>query len=609
MNKKYFNNLNIRSKLLLLYVFCVLIPIILTDAIIMYTVSGNYKESQLRDLQHAMERVEYNLGENIAACTMFTNNMYTDSLLDKFLNKQYSSFNEYYDEYNKMLDNNSLSYNYNAGLLYKIEIFADNDTMIGGGKISTIKTIKDTDWYQEFEKSGKDIFLFAYYDESKKFLPGSGSCRTISIIRRLDNFGSKNIEKLLKIDVDYNMLLTDVLNEKIEGTIFVRNNDYILFSNIPNTSGMKVFDTSDIIEDSEPTMSKTFKSGTQEWEIVTFAENTPFWNVIFQNKGLLYLFLLDIIVPTILIYLIGKSITHRLTVVTAYLGKVEKEQFEVIDFTEGEDEIGKVIRSYNMMVVRIKDLIEVVFKGNAEKQALELSKKQAELQAIQSQVNPHFLFNTLETIRMRSLIKSELETANIIGELAILFRKSMTWGQDCITINEEMSFIEKYINIQKYRYGDKIKFYHYVMKECETYLIPKLTISSFVENACVHGLEATENEGVISLTITKNEEYLFVEISDNGKGFEESRLEEIRYMIANADHKMLSKSKSTGMLNAYLRLKMHFDNQIEFDIDSETEKGTDIIIQIPLKAVEDSVIAEEVKVNKEVTLNDKSNDC
>ena len=579
------NNLSIRSKLLLLYFICVLIPIIITDAIIMYNVNQNYKESQLRDLRHAMERVEYNLSQNIEACTLFTNNMYTDGLLDKFLNKQYKSYNDYYVEYNKMLDNNSLSYNYNAGLLYKIEILADNDTMIGGGKISTIKSVRDTDWYQEFHNSGKNIFLYSYYDESKKYIPGSGSCRTISIIRRLDNFGKNHIEKLLKIDVNYNVLLMHVLNEKINGTIYVRNDDYVLFSNIPNTSGMKVFEAANTLQDKTPTLRRTFDSSNQEWEILVYANETPFWHVLTQNKGLLYLIILDIFVPTLLIYMIGQSISHRLTVVSAYLGKVENEQFEIIECMEGEDEIGKVIRSYNMMVLRIKELIEVVFKGKAEKQALELSKKQAELQAIQSQVNPHFLFNTLESIRMRSLIKEEKETANIIGELAILFRKSMTWGDDSITIEEEMDFIEKYINIQRYRYGDKIKFHHYIMPACKSYRIPKLTISSFIENACVHGLETVENVGVISLAITRNEEYLFIEISDNGKGFEGLRLEEIRRMIANADHKMLSESKSTGMLNAYLRLKMHFDNQIVFEIDSKTENGTDIMIQIPLSSV------------------------
>ena len=194
--------------------------------------------------------------------------------------------------------------------------------------------------------------------------------------------------------------------------------------------------------------------------------------------------------------------------IDSYMVKVEKEQFELIDISEGEDEIGKLIKRFNLMVSRIKELIEVVFKGQAEKQALELAKKNAELKAVQSQVNPHFLFNTLESIRMRSLIKNENETANIIGELAVLFRKSMTWGDDYITVEKELGFIDNYIHIQRYRFGDKIKYYHYVMDECKKCLVPKLSISTFIENACIHGIETTEKEGVISLTITKDNEYL-----------------------------------------------------------------------------------------------------
>jgi len=589
MRKFYFNNLKIRNKLLLIYAFCVLIPIILVDAVIMYNVNANSQESQKRDLQHAMERVEYNLSATVEGCILFTNNLYTDRSLEKFLTKNYISYMDYYDEYTQLLKNNSLSSNYNYGLLYKIEIFADNDTMLGGGKISTLSTVKDTQWYQAFEESGEDIFLYTYYDETKRFIPGSGSCRTISIMRRLDNFGSKGIEKVVKIDIDYNAMLLDVLHEKIDGVIYVRNSDYILFSNLPNTSGMKPYITADTLDVEEITMSRTFMTGNQEWEVVILSKSAPFWSVLFNNKGLVFLILLNIIIPTIMIYLVGISISHRLSIVATYIGKVEKEQFEVICCKEGEDEIGKLIRSYNMMVIRIKDLIEVVFKGNAEKQTLELSKKQAELKAIQSQVNPHFLFNTLETIRMRSLLKGENETADIIGELAILFRRSMNWGQDYITIEEEMNFIEKYINIQKYRFGDKIKFNHYIMVQCNNYRIPKLTLSSFVENACIHGIEATVNEGVISLNITKNEEYLFIEISDNGKGFEEKRLEEIRWMIANADSKMLNESISTGMLNAYLRLRMYYDGQITFDIDSTPENGTDIMIRILLKVLESTL--------------------
>ncbi len=599
MKKLYFNNLKIRTKMLLIYAFCVLLPIILTDSIILYNMNKSDKESQLVNLSHAMDRVEYNLNSNIDNCIMFTNNMYYDRDLNKFLNKQYADFPSYYDAYMKMLNGNKLSYTYNAGLLSKIELFADNNSIIGGGKISRLSSVEDETWYKEFKESEKDIFVYPYYDVAKKFLPGSGSARTISIIRKLDYFGNRGIEKLLKIDMDYNMMLMDVLNEKIDGTIYVRNKDDILFSNLPNTSGARDFPEASTLDGIKPVMSKFFSVGNDQWEVVVYAEKIPFWSILFRNKWLLAIVLLDLFLPTILIYFVGKSISHRLSIVATYMGRVEKEQFDLITTTEGEDEVGKLIRSYNMMVTRIKDLIEVVFKENAEKQALELSKKQAELKAIQSQVNPHFLFNTLESIRMRSLIKGEDETANIIGELAILFRKSMNWGPDSITIEEEMNFIEKYINIQKYRYGDKIKFYHYVMEGCERLLIPKLSIGTFVENACVHGIETTANEGVISLTITKNEQFLFIEISDNGKGFDEENLRKIRWMITNADTKMLNESKSTGMLNAFLRLKMFCEGQIIFDIDSKKEDGTDITIQIPLEMVRgDSDTENHVKMEE-----------
>jgi two-component system sensor histidine kinase YesM len=323
------------------------------------------------------------------------------------------------------------------------------------------------------------------------------------------------------------------------------------------------------------------------------AENTPFWIVIFEYKELIWLILWNVAVPSLLIYFVGKSISGRLSLVAASMDKVKQEQFEVINHPEGEDEIGDLIRSYNLMVLKIRNLIEVVFKGKEEKQALELSKKQAELKAVQSQVNPHFLFNTLETIRMRSLLKGENETADIIGELAILFRKSMDWRSDDITIDEEMSFVEKYINIQKYRFGDKIKYYHYIMEECRRYQVPKLAIGTFIENAFIHGIETSEKDGVISLTITQNSDYLFIEISDNGKGFPKEKLDAVRQMLKNADSKMLFEAESTGMLNAFLRLKMFCEGNISFEIDSELENGTDIMIQIPLDYVDGGRSKEE----------------
>lgn len=582
MKKFSFNNFKIRTKLLLIYCFCVLLPIIFTDAIIMYTVSKNYKENHIRDLTHAMERIKASLADTVDGCILFTYNLYSDEKLDEFLSRQYINHLHYYENYTEMQKYPSLNYNYNYGRLSKIIIYADNDTLINGGSIAKLDTAKEEDWYRAFVDSGQDIFLYTYYDEAKKIIPGSGTSRTISVIRKLDNFDRQGMSKALKVDLDYNYMLKEVLNEKIDGEIYVRNKDFILFSNLPNSSGVRDYEPANKIRTEDATMSMTFQTGFQEWEILIMAKETPFWSVLFMNKWLMPIVLISIFLPTILIYFVGISISKRLMLITAYMGKVEKEQFEVIDIKEGEDEIGKLIDRYNLMVTRIKELIEVVFKGQAEKQALELAKKNAELKAVQSQVNPHFLFNTLETIRMRSLIKGENETADIIRELAVLFRKSMTWGDDYITVEEEMGFIDNYMHIQRYRFGDKIKYYHYVMEECRDCLVPKLSISTFIENACIHGLETTDKVGVISVTVTKNEEYLLIEISDNGKGMDEQRLNEIKSMIANANSDMLYETESTGVLNAYLRLKMYSDGNILFDIDSRPESGTDIMIWLPL---------------------------
>ena len=596
------NNFKIRSKMLLIYAFCVFLPIIVTDAMILWTVNENSRRDKEQELMYTMNRVEYNLTETINNCIGFTNNFYIDRALDEFLNKNYSSNLSYYDEYIRLSRENRFSYNYNNGILNQVLIYADNETILSGGRFAKLSLIKETDWYKEYKDSGLDVFIYPYFEWQKRYAAGSGTPKTISIIRKLDYFRDIGVEKCLKIDIDYGIMLMDVQNEKVDAEIYVRNQDYILFSNLPNESSMRDFTPASAVDESKITMSKTFKAANQQWEILILSEDTPFWSVIVENKGLLWLVVMNVFIPTLLIYFVGKSISKRLSLVANYMDKVKKEQFEEINIKEGEDEIGKLIQSYNLMVRKIKNLIEVVFKGKAEKQALELSKKQAELKAIQSQVNPHFMFNTLETIRLRSLLKGENETADIIGELAILFRKSMSWGTDYITIAEEMTFIAKYINIQKYRFGDKIKFYHYIMEGCEQFMVPKLAIGTFVENACIHGIETTVNDGVISLTITKNKEYLFIEVSDNGRGIEKEKLDKLVWMLEHADSKMLNESKSTGILNAFLRLKMYCDGNIEFDIDSKLEKGTDITIQIPLPYVDPKQM--QNKITQEVFPDD-----
>jgi two-component system sensor histidine kinase YesM len=262
---------------------------------------------------------------------------------------------------------------------------------------------------------------------------------------------------------------------------------------------------------------------------------------------------------------------------------VKHEKFEVITGQIAKDEIGSLTHSYNMMVLKIKNLIEIVFKGQVERQALELSKKQAELKALQSQVNPHFMFNTLETIRMRSLIKEEHETSDIIQKLALLMRQTINWGNDLVTIKDEITFVESYLVIQQYRFGEKLQFKIDVPEaDILKMRIPKLTVLTFVENACIHGIEGSMNDGVVEVSFHKQNNQLHIIIRDTGVGMEEDKLALLRNLMLDPSLERLSELSSIGFMNAYIRLRMYFDDSIQVNITSERYKGTTIMIQVPL---------------------------
>src|SRR5699024_7637205 len=134
-----------------------------------------------------------------------------------------------------------------------------------------------------------------------------------------------------------------------------------------------------------------------------------------------------------------KTFHVRLDSILSHMKNIEKHNFEEYPHVKSEDEIGQLARQINRMTRQINRLFNEVFRTNIEKKDLEIKSKQAQLSALQSQINPHFLFNALETIRMRSLMKDEIETAKIIQNMAGIFRNSLTWGRDWVSIEEEVT--------------------------------------------------------------------------------------------------------------------------------------------------------------------------
>ena len=586
MKIKYsLNNCSIRRKLLIIYILCVLIPMFVTYSLMVYTVKSNEKKEQRINIDHVIDRVTYNLNGVIDECMMLSNHIIDDDKLNNIISTEYNSPVEYYDNYFNLLNDTRIKDYYNPQHIYRINVYVENDSIINSANIFKLTDeIKGREWYKQYIQNNENTTITVEYDKEKKIFVDSNSSRVISVVRKLDKYNDDK-EKIVKIDINYNALLGNILNEQMDEKLYIVNEDKILLSNKEKYYPEENFKSINVINQNNILREESLKlnESKNEWKII-FTEDKQLSMDYLKStkKPFIALIIFNLILPTIVISLISNSLRNRVKLINTYLDKVKNEEFNVIDKVEGKDEIGSLIESYNLMVLKIKELIEVVFKEDAEKKLLQLAKKQSELKALQSQVNPHFMFNTLETIRMRSLIKKEEETAEIIEKLSMILRKTINWGDDNITIQEEMMFVKNYIDIQKYRFGEKLSYNFYIQEECNNFKIPKLSILTFVENSCVHGVQDSEDNTSINVSVFKDMEYLYIEISDTGEGISKDMLNEIRRKIKEANFELFNESKSIGMFNAFIRMKMYFNNNIFFEIESKEKEGTDITLKIAM---------------------------
>jgi two-component system sensor histidine kinase YesM len=162
--------------------------------------------------------------------------------------------------------------------------------------------------------------------------------------------------------------------------------------------------------------------------------------------------------------------------------------------------------------------------------------------------------------------------------MAKMFRKSISWNQHEVTVKEELELIDSFLQIQKYRFGEKLQYYIEADPAALKYRIPKMVILPFVENASIHGVESTPGKGIIRLLVALQGQGLHIQLEDNGIGMSTARLEELlRYLDQNMDM-----GEHVGMKNAYSRLKLCYGERFSFSIHSEENKGTRIQIRLPL---------------------------
>lgn len=581
------DHIRLRNKFLILYILCVLIPIVITNLSFYQATSDNVREQKMRDISRALEQVKNEFKMKTEDAVSISTVILPDYTLNHYLEREYSHPTEYVAEYDSYARKMLNSYMPVYTIVQNIRIYVDNPTLMHSGAIGYLSDeVRQTSWYQAIaDTSGSTPVLVRTRRENQLTTSGISDARdAFSIVRRMNYFLEDNKwEKILKIEMRMPPIHQVFNNLNLSGYIYLLNPQGIIeYTTDPRIAWDKRrVDFSDVELPSDHVLFETVYEDVQYmrgWKLVgAISEEEVFRDVRESREYVVWMALFNLLFSTIIIIWITRSMNVRLVRILRHMKKVKNQKFETIKEADSRDEIGQLTGEFNRMTLQIKSLIDDVYIADIQKKTLEIERRQAQLNALQSQINPHFLFNSLETIRMRSLMKQEHETAKIIQNMAVIMRNSLTWTKDFITVQEELLLIERFLEIQKYRFGDKLQYTIEADEEALPYKIPKLSILPFVENASIHGIEPLKAGGEITIRVELQQGMVVCSVVDNGIGMSEEKLQKLRSFVDQE----VEMGERIGVQNVIYRLRLYFEDQFTCEFDSKPWQGTRIVMSVP----------------------------
>ncbi|CDZ23794.1 putative signal transduction protein with a C-terminal ATPase domain [[Clostridium] cellulosi] len=429
------------------------------------------------------------------------------------------------------------------------------------------------------ELYGKPIwYLDTVYDYKNRPI------KVLSMVRSI--YDTSNITRklaVMKINVNadafYNIYKDKMIVESDEFFV-LDNNDTIISA----TSSNKVGDTFDYSMFSKSRLNSDmgyfqikfkglvylvtyYKFGNNGWKIINIV---PLKQLLKDNTkvqdDLIITIIICFAVCTAIITFFSGRILARLKKLSKLMGKVENEDFDVYIEPKGNDEITRLYHSFNRMSAKLKELIQKVY-------SVQLKQREAELMALQAQINPHFLYNTLDNIYWMGRMEKAFETSKMVQALSKLFRQSLNNGEETTKVRNEIEHIKNYIIIQQIRYKDKITFSLNVEDDTLEYFTIKFVLQPLVENAIVHGRRDQDKCGMIDISVFKENGKLLFKVEDNGVGVD---LDEINRLLEEPDGK-----RGMAIKNVNDRIQLFFGDEYGLKFIKK-ENGTTVIVTQPL---------------------------
>lgn len=580
-----------KRKLLVAFLIIIIIPNSVLGILCTGYFSKILTEKVVVSSQKNNEQIAKNIDLYLISLARLSEYPNLDFELNNMLNKNYSEDDS--GQIEKMDDMVKSRASLYRGILYlnnaidSAVLFPENSNYIyWKGLEDTVNfdyKIKAEKWYDDILKAdGREVIIGVHKD----YLMTRAGKYVVSVGRNIVNAGSRKSRGVIIINTKVDKLVTlyqDINITPNSNILLVDENDSIITSNAKNDIGKRVAELPQFYNTDFNKPFNETKINNESYYINIAASEYSKWKVVsvipksellaevvkvryIINTTLLILIFISIFVSVI----ISTGITRPILKLKNVMKVVEKGNLEVTaEVPKGE--IGELAVTFNKMISETRNLIKRIHQE-------ENQKKNAELAALQAQISPHFLYNTLNTIRWMANIQGSKGIANSLTSLIEMLTFAAKVKSDYIPIGEEIQQLKYYLNILNLRYFDKFEIIFEVEDEILEYTTLKYLLQPIVENAILHGFENIEGNDCITIKIAKINDKIVYNIIDNGKGIEQSRIAEIFSPDFSLSHKKFNK---IGIYNVNERIKLTFGAQYGIEIHSEINKYTNIHIEIP----------------------------
>jgi two-component system sensor histidine kinase YesM len=576
--KTWFINVSMAGKLTLLLVVAGVIPILL---IATYSYNQTYNallDKTRESMAHTSRQINSQIDGQLSSYQQISSMLYTDNNLKSYLTKNYVKDYDFVLAYDYI---NSLMYGLMASNngLSGITIYTDNPTLPSDGMfvLPRKNANEGVDWLLQDKSSyGNVIFSGPRYNKNGE--------RIWSMGRKMNFNNHSYAYAYLVVDVLESALYEQIRYENSDSRMYVISEGGIILSaSDKNLIGENISSVLGKTEtDSKGGSQTIMKLGGKNHMVVTSPLQNGWHTVMViplsgitgevaaASAKIAGIAAVCLLLSLALVYAISGYFSSRLKVLNRQVARIESNDLSCHITVAGNDELARLSHAMNTMALKLDEAIHIALKE-------EIDRKYAHLSLLQSQINPHFLYNTLSGISALALRGGDEQVSRFLNHLSQFYKTSLNQGREMITIEEEISITRHYIALQNMRFRDRLVIHWDFDESLGSHIVPKLILQPFIENIVDHALRPGKEPLLVSIRIIRDTGKIIFEITDNGVGIPPEMLETL-----------LDKGRTAGygIVNVYDRLRLLYGESCSMTISSDVGKGTKVFIRVPDEQVD-----------------------